>query len=124
MLSAPRELADDLLVLAVDAHEVARGRHLEVGEVEARRYGAAAERPLAAGREPRGLPAAGGHDVSGLALREIAGENVARIAVLRVDRVQLERRARVQMPDLVAPAHAVKRREIVRAEQEVDERAA
>src|SRR5262249_26483278 len=115
---------DDLLVLAVDAHEIARRRHLEVGEVEAGRDRAAAERPLGARREPRGLPHAGRYYVRGLAVQEVAGDHVTRVAVLRVDRVQLQRSPRIQVPDLVAPAHAVKRGEVSRAEQEIDERAA
>lgn len=42
----------------------------------------------------------------------------------RVDRVQLEWSARVEMPDLVGAANAMKRGEFLFREQEVDQRAA
>ena len=94
------------------------GRQIEVGKVEARRDGAAAERPAGAPRDRR-LPNPGGDDVlRALAVREVSTERQD-VMRLSVEEVKIERVPVVMVPDLVG-GDPVERREGSPAQQEID----
>ena len=89
-----RERTNDLLVCRMRREELAGGRHVEIRELETGRDCAAAERPTAAGGQAGRLPASGVRRLS--SARRARGRVVnrcSRVAVARVDRVELERAA-------------------------------
>ena len=101
--------------------EFASRRHIEVRKVEARCDGATTQREAFAD-DPRGLQRARGDDP----LRAFAGEQAwteldSTMVSGAIDGVKFESRARVVVPDFIAQ-HAVKGRELARAEQKIDGR--
>ena len=97
----------------------ARLGHLERGELEARRDGAADQRPFA--QAARRLPPAGRHDdLRPLARRELSAEHLLDHGAVFLAHRQRQRGAGMEMPDLGGVLDPVPGRNLVLFQQEID----